>query len=172
MGGGCMDGLSVSLDFLFASLVYWRTDSFGNGHETMLFLAGFLLLCTCIWQRRFSFLLPAGLLLSGFTLLVAYLSEMNPQITPLMPVLLSPWLSLHVSLIMVSYALFALMCLCSILALSIRRHAWQRQRLTYFVGSCFIRQCCAWESEFLSVRYGPTCPGEAIGPGTRKKFGL
>ena len=87
----------------------------GNGHETMLFLAGFLLLCTCIWQRRFSFLLPAGLLLSGFTLLVAYLSEMNPQITPLMPVLLSPWLSLHVSLIMVSYALFALMCLCSIL---------------------------------------------------------
>lgn len=104
----------------------------GNGHETMLFLAGFLLLCTCIWQRRFSFLLPAGLLLSGFTLLVAYLSEMNPQITPLMPVLLSPWLSLHVSLIMVSYALFALMCLCSILALSIRRHTWQRQRLTLF----------------------------------------
>ena len=98
----------------------------------MLFLAGFLLLCTCIWQRRFSFLLPAGLLLSGFTLLVAYLSEMNPQITPLMPVLLSPWLSLHVSLIMVSYALFALMCLCSILALSIRRHTWQRQRLTLF----------------------------------------
>lgn len=49
-----------------------------------------------------------------------------------MPVLLSPWLSLHVSLIMVSYALFALMCLCSILALSIRRHTWQRQRLTLF----------------------------------------
>lgn len=24
----------------------------GNGHETMLFLAGFLLLCTCIWQRQ------------------------------------------------------------------------------------------------------------------------
>ena len=49
-----------------------------------------------------------------------------------MLVLLSPWLSLHVSLIMVSYALFALMCLCSILALSIRRHTWQRQRLTLF----------------------------------------
>lgn len=49
-----------------------------------------------------------------------------------MPVLLSPWLSLHVSLIMVAYALFALMCLCSILALSIRRHTWQRQRLTLF----------------------------------------
>lgn len=104
----------------------------GNGHETMLFLAGFLLLCTCIWQRRLSFLPPVGLLLSGFTLLVAHLSEINPQITPLMPVLLSPWLSLHVSLIMISYALFALMCLCSILALSIQQNTWQQKRLTLF----------------------------------------
>lgn len=117
-------------------------------------------------------LLPAGLLLSGFTLLVAYLSEMNPQITPLMPVLLSPWLSLHVSLIMVSYALFALMCLCSILALSIRRHAWQRQRLTLFCRVLLYPAVLCLGIGILSVRYGPTCPGEAIGPGTRKKSGL
>lgn len=55
MGVGCMDGLSVSLDFLFASLVYWRTDSFGKRTRNDAFLAGFLLLCTCIWQRRFVF---------------------------------------------------------------------------------------------------------------------
>lgn len=116
-------------------------------------------------------LLPAGLLLSGFTLLVAYLSEMNPQITPLMPVLLSPWLSLHVSLIMVSYALFALMCLCSILALSIRRHAWQRQRLTLFVGSCFIRQCCAWESEFYRCGMGQRVLGKLLGLGPERSLG-
>lgn len=30
MGVGCMGGLSVSLDFLFASLVYWRADPFGK----------------------------------------------------------------------------------------------------------------------------------------------
>ena len=41
-------------------------------------------------------------------LLVAHLGEINPQITSLMPVLHSPWLSAHVSVIMVSYALLLL----------------------------------------------------------------
>ena len=45
------------------------------------------------------------------------------QITPLMPVLVSPWLSTHVSLIMMSYALFAFMMLNGILALCLRRSA-------------------------------------------------
>ena len=48
---------------------------------------------------------------------------MNPQITPLMPVLVSPWLSSHVSLIMMSYALFAFMMLNGVLALCLRREA-------------------------------------------------
>ena len=61
------------------------------------------------------------MLLSGFTLLVAHLGEMNPQITPLMPVLTSPLLSIHVSLIMISYALFAFIMLNGIVALSIMR---------------------------------------------------
>ena len=65
------------------------------------------------------FTLPFGLLISGFALLVAYLGQNNPQITPLMPVLLSPWLSIHVSLIMVSYALFAFMMLNGLLAFCI-----------------------------------------------------
>lgn len=82
-----------------------------NGYETMLFVALAVLLIACSLQRRFPFIRPLGLLLSGFSLLVAYLSEMNPQITPLMPVLTSPWLSYHVSFIMVSYALFAFVTL-------------------------------------------------------------
>ena len=47
----------------------------------------------------------------------------DPQITPLIPVLVSPWLSTHVSLIMMSYALFAFMMLNGILALCLRRSA-------------------------------------------------
>lgn len=88
-----------------------------NGYETMQFVALAILLITCLLHRRFTYTLPFGFLLSGFTLLVAYLGEMNPQITPLMPVLASPWLSYHVSLIMVSYSLFAFMFLNGILAL-------------------------------------------------------
>lgn len=93
-----------------------------NGYETMQFMALCALLLACVCRHRFSFTLPFGFLLSGFALLVSYLGQMNPQITPLMPVLVSPWLSTHVSLIMMSYALFAFMMLNGILALCFRPH--------------------------------------------------
>lgn len=104
----------------------------GNGYETMLFLAGCVLVLSCWLQRRFLFVLPFGFLLSGFTLLVAYLGEINPQITPLMPVLLSPWLSIHVSLIMIAYALYAYIFLNGILALCLRHKPEQVERLMLF----------------------------------------
>lgn len=88
-----------------------------NGFETMQFVALCTLLIACILHRRFPFTLPFGFILSGFTPLVSHLGEMNPQITPLMPVLVSPWLSSHVSLIMVSYSLFAFIMLNGITAL-------------------------------------------------------
>ena len=93
-----------------------------NGYETMQFMALCTLVLACLFRRRFPFTVPFGFLLSGFALLVAPLGQMNPQITPLMPVLVSPWLSMHVSLIMMSYALFAFIMLNGILALCIRRH--------------------------------------------------
>ena len=95
----------------------------GNGYETMQFLALATLLLSGLFRRRFPFTLPFGFLLSGFALLVSWLGQMNPQITPLMPVLVSPWLSSHVSLIMMSYALFAFMMLNGVLALCLRREA-------------------------------------------------
>lgn len=79
-----------------------------NGYETMQFMALCTLVLACLFRRRFPFTVPFGFLLSGFALLVAHLGQMNPQITPLMPVLVSPWLSMHVSLIMMSYALLPL----------------------------------------------------------------
>lgn len=87
-----------------------------NGYETMLFVAWCILLIAFIFRNKFPLIIAFGFLLSGFSLLVANLGQMNPQITPLMPVLLSPWLSLHVSLIMTSYALFAFMMLNGIMA--------------------------------------------------------
>lgn len=101
-----------------------------NGYETMQFLALVTLLLACLFRRRFPFTLPFGLLLSGFALLVSYLGQMNPQITPLMPVLVSPWLSSHVSLIMMSYALLAFLMLNGLLALCIRREAFRLMLLS------------------------------------------
>lgn len=77
-----------------------------NGYETMLFVSLCLTSGTLLsGSRRMQ---AFGALASAFMLLVAHLGEINPQITPLMPVLHSPWLSAHVSVIMVSYALLAL----------------------------------------------------------------
>ena len=87
-----------------------------NGYETMAFvsLSTSLLTFSAIWMLRkqpfvCNTVTIGGLMIAGLTLLVAHLSEMSPQITSLMPVLHSPWLTTHVSLIMISYSLFAFM---------------------------------------------------------------
>ncbi len=97
-----------------------------NGFETMQFMALVALLFSLLASRRFPVLLPFGLVLSGFALLVAHLGESNPQVTNLMPVLASPWLSLHVSVVMVGYSLLAFVMLTGVLGLCLRR---QEERL-------------------------------------------
>ena len=57
----------------------------------------------------------AGMLFWGCVGLVSYLIGENPVITPLMPALQSPWLSIHVTLVMISYALLALTFVISII---------------------------------------------------------
>ncbi|MBR4845557.1 MAG: cytochrome c biogenesis protein CcsA, partial [Bacteroidaceae bacterium] len=94
-----------------------------NGYETMYFMALCVMGCALLVRRRLPMAIPFGFLLSGFALLVAYLGQMNPQITPLVPVLVSPWLSIHVSIIMMSYALFAFILMNGIWALCVPREA-------------------------------------------------
>ena len=92
-----------------------------NGFDTMIFLALSIVLLTIIFRKKLIFITSLGLLFSGFALLVASLGLLNPQFTPLMPVLNSPLLSLHVSTIMLSYALFAFTFINALLAFTIGR---------------------------------------------------
>ena len=50
------------------------------------------------------------------------MGQSNPQITPLMPVLSSPLLSIHVCLVMLAYTLFAFLALNSLTALISRQN--------------------------------------------------
>ena len=79
----------------------------GNGYETMLFMSLVIMGLALFSGKKLKILTPFGFLISGFTLLVAWLGQRNPQITQLMPVLNSPILSAHVSTIMIAYALLA-----------------------------------------------------------------
>ena len=92
-----------------------------NGYETMLFLAWAVMLLAFAASRRFPVMLTFGFLLSGFFLLVSHISQMDPQMTHLMPVLNSPLLTLHVSIIMMAFALLSLTFICSLTALLMRR---------------------------------------------------
>lgn len=89
----------------------------GNGYETMLMLAWCVQLISFFVYRKMPFMLSFGFLLSGFFLLVSFIGQMDPQITPLMPVLSSPLLSVHVSMIMMSFALLSFTFLCGVTAL-------------------------------------------------------
>ena len=76
-----------------------------NNYETLQFAVLVIEVLSLLVARRGDVLFPLAVLGSGALALVAHLMEMNPVVTPLMPVLHSPWLSLHVSLVMTSYAL-------------------------------------------------------------------
>lgn len=95
-----------------------------NGFETMQFMAWCVPLLSFFFHRRLSMAVPFGLLMSGLALLVAMLGEASPPVTPLMPVLASPLLSIHVVIIMLAYTLLAFVMLNGITALLL--HAGRR----------------------------------------------
>ena len=89
-----------------------------NGYETMLFMAWVLLVLTAVLFRKFRIILVLGPLAALCCLLVAMITGSGSDITPLMPVLQSPLLSLHVMTVMCAYALFALQTLIGIYAVA------------------------------------------------------
>ena len=114
--------LSLAL-FLYLSLVLglrWYVSGhapFVGSYSVMMLMAWLSTLAMLLLWRRFPLVQPPGFLLSGFTMLVASLAAANPQITPLMPVLQSPLLSLHVLSMMISYTLFGLVALNGLMGL-------------------------------------------------------
>ncbi len=90
-----------------------------NGYESMLFVSWVTLLAGIIFHRRSQLALAATGILAGFTLMVAHLSFMDPEITNLVPVLKSYWLTLHVSIITGSYGFLGMSAILGILIMII-----------------------------------------------------
>lgn len=84
-----------------------------NGPETMLWLSVFAFLSGLVLANRQPLMLPLGTIVGSLALLVATLGLRSPQLSPLMPVLRSPLLSVHVVCVMIAYTLLALIALCS-----------------------------------------------------------
>jgi len=111
------------LAFLFHSLglaIRWYVSGhapMSNGYESMIFISWVIILAGFIFSKRSAFVLAATSVLGGFTLMVAHLSFMDPEITNLVPVLQSYWLTLHVSVITGSYGFLGLGAIIGIIVL-------------------------------------------------------
>lgn len=79
-----------------------------NGYESMIFISWVTMLAGFIYYKRTPFALSSTLVLASLTLMVANLSFMDPEITNLVPVLKSYWLTIHVSVITASYGFLGL----------------------------------------------------------------
>lgn len=101
-----------------------------NGYESMLTVAWFVMLISILMQLRIRIVMVFGFMISGFFLLVSHINQMDPAIGQMMPVLNSPLLSIHVSIIMMSYALLSLTFICGIMGICLRSHGEELQALS------------------------------------------
>ena len=88
-----------------------------NGYESMVYVAWASVLAGFMFGRKYPMVIGTAAFLAGITLFVAHLNWMNPEITPLAPVLKSYWLLLHVAVITASYGFIGLSAFLGILVL-------------------------------------------------------
>lgn len=79
-----------------------------NSYETMVYVSWTTVLAGILFIRRSRFTFALATLFGGIILFVSGLNRMNPQITPLVPVLKSPWLMFHVAVIVAAYGFFGI----------------------------------------------------------------
>ncbi len=130
----CLSWLALTLCLALRWIIS-GTIPMSNGYETMLLMAWFIMLVSLFTQRHFPIILCFGFFMSGFFLLVSHISQMDPQITHLMPVLSSPLLTIHVSIIMMAFALLALTFICGLTALLLSIFTAHRSRLASHLAS-------------------------------------
>ena len=79
-----------------------------NGYESMIYISWATVLAGFIFMKRSSVTLGVTATLAGITLLTAHMSWLNPELTNLVPVLKSYWLTIHVATITASYGFLGL----------------------------------------------------------------
>ncbi len=107
---------------VFGFVLRWIASArapLSNGHESLLWVALAVALAGLIFELRSRSAASGALgsLLAAVVLGVSMLGAFDPAIGPLVPVLASYWLNIHVTVITASYGFFALCCLLGLLTL-------------------------------------------------------
>jgi len=77
-------------------------------YETLLYISWSAIFAGVMFFRRHLLALSSAVIVAGIFMFVAHLTGIDPQITNLVPVLKSYWLTIHVSILTASYGFFAL----------------------------------------------------------------
>ena len=111
--------IPISSLFIFGSFLYhaflighrWYLAGYvplSNLYETMIFVSWITVLIGILFYRQSKIVYALAVLFGGVILFVSGMSRMDPEIGLLVPVLKSPWLIFHVSILIVSYGLFGI----------------------------------------------------------------
>jgi cytochrome c-type biogenesis protein CcsB len=90
-----------------------------NGYESMIYIGWASVLAGFIFSSRSVMTMAATAIMTGLILFVAHLNWMDPQVTNLIPVLQSYWLTIHVAMITASYGFLGLGALLGMITLII-----------------------------------------------------
>ncbi len=79
-----------------------------NTYESMLYISWSAVFAGVVFFRKSLLSLSAAVIMGGIFMFTAHLTGIDPQITNLVPVLKSYWLTIHVSVLTASYGFFGL----------------------------------------------------------------
>jgi len=79
-----------------------------NIYETLVYISWSAVFAGVIFFRKSLLALSASVIIAGIFMFTAHLTDVDPQITNLVPVLKSYWLTIHVSILTASYGFFGL----------------------------------------------------------------
>jgi cytochrome c-type biogenesis protein CcsB len=106
-----------------------------NGFESLVYVSWAVMLAGFVFGRKYPMVVGTAAFLTGISLFVAHLSWMSPEITPLVPVLKSYWLTIHVAIITASYGFLGLSSFLGIIVmiLIVLRRKQNEQKVTGFI---------------------------------------
>ncbi|WP_418178832.1 cytochrome c biogenesis protein CcsA [Aliarcobacter lanthieri] len=86
-------------------------------YETLVYISWSAIFAGVIFFRKSLLALGASVIIAGIFMFTAHLTDVDPQITNLVPVLKSYWLTIHVSILTASYGFFGLSAILGFLTL-------------------------------------------------------
>lgn len=89
-----------------------------NSYETMIYVSWITVLGGFLFIKKSPMTFALATLFAGIILFVSDLNWMDPQISPLVPVLKSPWLMFHVAVIVAAYGFFGICFLLGLVSLT------------------------------------------------------